>query len=191
MLPRCCNTKSLKPVNCSTVIHLYFFVSESSPGNGILIPQNSVACESNHYTHMPKEVILKKLDQIKTLLAELSDWTSKSMDDFMADIKLIRASERNFQLMVELASDINTQILLEQGSNTPDSYRQSFQNLADQRILDHALGQQLVESAKIRNILVHEYDFEEDYAKFYHSVKAILPAYGVYIGVIYDHVQKQ
>jgi len=36
----------------------------------------------------------------------------------------------------------------------------------------------------LSNILVHEYDFEEDYQKFYDSAKKFLPAYREYLVAI-------
>jgi len=139
---------------------------------------------------MPSEIILKKLEQITELLNELERLLSHPLDTFLKDIVIIRASERNFQLIVDLASDINTQILLEKGEKTPDTYRQSFSNLEKAGVLEGGLSRKLVISAGLRNILVHEYDFEEDYEKFYVSAKGFIPAYREYIKIIYNYTKK-
>jgi uncharacterized protein YutE (UPF0331/DUF86 family) len=139
---------------------------------------------------MPKEVIFKKLDQIKELLAELERLLNMPLEDFKKDSVVLRAAERNFQLIVDLASDINTQILIERGKETPDTYRQSFSDLEKERILGKKLAERLVRSAKLRNILVHEYDFEEDDEKFYASAKESLSAYHEYIRIIYEYAQR-
>ncbi len=129
---------------------------------------------------MPIEVIAKKLEQIKELLSELARLLEVSFSDFQKDMVIIRASERNFQLIVDLASDINTQILVEKGEKTPDTYRQSFSDLAKSGVLENSLARKLAISAQVRNILVHEYDFEEDYEKFYNSAKDFIPSYQEY-----------
>ncbi len=136
------------------------------------------------------EVIEKKLEQIKELLKELSSLLDASFEKFQSDLVVIRAAERIFQLIVDLAADINTQILVEKGEKTPDTYRQSFSDLAKTKILENNLAQKLAVSAQIRNILVHEYDFEEDYKKFYDSAKHLIPSYQEYIRQINLHLNK-
>jgi len=130
---------------------------------------------------MPAEIIAKKLEQIKELMGELTRLLKAPLSEFMKDMVVIRAAERNFQLMVDLAVDVNTQLLQDRNKPTPDTYRQSFLYLAKENLLDASLAEQLSITAKLRNILVHEYDFEEDFAKFYVSVKKSLPWYEKYI----------
>ncbi|MEK7609099.1 MAG: HepT-like ribonuclease domain-containing protein, partial [Patescibacteria group bacterium] len=83
-----------------------------------------------------------------------------------------------------------TQILVEQGEKTPDTYRQSFSDLAKAEVLESGLARKLAVSAQVRNILVHEYDFEEDYKKFYDSAKIFIPAYQEYIQQIIRYLNK-
>lgn len=139
---------------------------------------------------MPAEIIAKKLEQIKELLAELSRILDTPIESFQRDLVAIRAAERNFQLIVELASDINTQILVERGSKTPDTYKQSFSDLVRLNVLSSDLAKVLTTSAQLRNILVHEYDFEEDYERFYKSAKDFIPAYQGYARQINDYISK-
>lgn len=160
-------------------------------GNDILIPQNSVARGKRHSRNiMINEIILKKLDQIKELINELERLLNTSLEMFIKDLVAVRAAERNFQLMVDIASDINTHILIERGSKTPDTYRESFIALEKKGILSHELVRQLAESAKVRNILVYEYDFEEDYEKFYHAARSHIPVYRQYIEIIYHYTHE-
>lgn len=58
-------------------------------------------------------------------------------------------------------------------------------------IISFELAKKLAESAKLRNILVHEYDFIENDEKFYHSAKNLLPAYEEYARAIYAHIEKK
>lgn len=121
---------------------------------------------------------------MKVLLDELEKLLVKPFFATHSDMIAIRAAERDFQLIVELASDINTTILIEKTGETPDSYRSSFSNLARLNIFEEQVLAKLVTSARLRNILVHEYDFDEDYQKFYKSAKEFIPAYREYIKVI-------
>ncbi len=137
------------------------------------------------------EIIHKKLEQIAALLNELENLLSKPFSATYSDMISIRAAERDFQLIVELASDVNTTILIERTSETPDSYRSSFSNLAKLGIFEEKTLSQLIISAKLRNILVHEYDFDEDYKKFYESAKEFIPAYRDYIKIILNFISRQ
>ena len=139
---------------------------------------------------MPNELILKKLEQIEKILGELESLLSEPVDHFEKNIVGIRAAERNFQLIVDLASDINTQILLEKGEKTPDTYRQSFTALGSAGLLNSELARELSISASLRNILVHEYDFDEDFRKFYNSAKSFIEPYKIYLKKVYDYATK-
>ena len=138
---------------------------------------------------MPHELILKKLERIEELLKELERLLRFSFSEFRADMLVVRTAERDFQLIVDLASDINTQIIVEKEGRTPDTYKESFSRLEKVKVLDYELAQRLVESAQIRNILVHEYDFDEDYEKFFNAAKEMLVAYKEYARVIYEYVR--
>ncbi|MBI3421229.1 MAG: DUF86 domain-containing protein [Candidatus Sungbacteria bacterium] len=133
---------------------------------------------------MSQEFIEKKLDQIRTLIEQLEEIFTRSFLEFQKDLLAVRAAERNFQLLADIASDISGQILLERGKQMPDTYRQSFLDLGREGILPAGLAETLAQSAKLRNILVHEYDFDEDYERFYASAKTFLPAYIEYLEVI-------
>lgn len=139
---------------------------------------------------MADEIILKKIEQIKGLLAAVQALLDRPFDAFVKDETVVRAAERNFELIVELASDINTHLLIEKTGKTPDSYKQSFSDLGAAGIVEARLAESLAESAKIRNVLVHEYDFDEDYKKFYEAVKRLIPVYGEYLAAVYHYIER-
>ncbi len=139
---------------------------------------------------MSKELIEKKLEQITQLLAELSRFFEKSSEEFLRDAVTIRAAERDFQLIVDIASDLNAHILVEKGEATPDTYRQSFINLGRAGILPASLANELAVSARLRNILVHEYDFEEDVGRFYVEAKRFVGAYGLYLTAMREFLNR-
>lgn len=139
---------------------------------------------------MNKEAVYKKLQHIKDLLTDLERLLGHPLAKFLKNIDTIRSAERNFELMVETADDINAHLLTDKTGRTPDTYTQALLAMANAGILDRALSERLVVSVKIRNILVHEYDFEEDYEKFYHSAKACIPAYREYLRRVRSYVQK-
>ena len=140
---------------------------------------------------MSKEFVFKKLRQIANLIEELDGFLDVSFSKFSKNRANIRASERNFQLIVEQASDINSHIALESGSNTPDTYKESFKEMEKLGILNNKITKDLMASAKLRNILIHEYDFDQDNFIFYKSVKKFIPIYKEYIVAIEKYYSKK
>lgn len=139
---------------------------------------------------MAKEILKKKLDQMVGIVHELEIWLAPSLDYFKNNAMAMRATERNFQLLVDYACDINGQIILEHDMPAPDTYKQSFIAMGKIGIVPSALADILAEGARLRNILVYEYDFIENDEKFYHSAKKLLPAYTQYIEIIYSFLRK-
>lgn len=133
---------------------------------------------------MPNEITLKKIEQIDILLREMEGFTAQPFSDFQKNIADQRATERDFQLIVDLASDVNTELLLEKGFRAPDTYKQSFLFLSEAGILPKQLAEELSASALVRNILVHEYDMEEDNETFYREAKRFLPIFREYLKAV-------
>jgi len=109
-------------------------------------------------------------------------------EEFKNSFTNIRSAERNFQLIIELASDINTHIIAESGKETPDTYRQSFKQMASLKILKENALPDFTKSSNLRNILVHEYDFDEDNFIFYKSAKKFIPLYEDYMDSIKNYL---
>jgi uncharacterized protein YutE (UPF0331/DUF86 family) len=137
---------------------------------------------------MSHDLILKKLEQMITLLAELKELLALPFPEFKNKFTNIRSAERNFLLVVELASDINAHIIAELGGETPDTYRESFKRMATLKILNERSLPDFIKSSNLRNILTHEYDFDEDNFIFYKSAITFIPLYEEYIEAVKKHL---
>ena len=137
---------------------------------------------------MSHDLILKKLEQMRILITELKELLVLSFPEFKKEFTNVRSAERNFQLIVELASDINAHTIAELGAETPDTYRESFKRMAALKILDEESLPNFIKSSNLRNILTHEYDFDEDNFIFYKSAKEFIPLYEEYIRLIQRHL---
>jgi len=140
---------------------------------------------------MSHDLILKKLEQMKVLIAELSSLLVLSFSEFKSNFRNIRSAERDFQLIVELASDINAHIVTELGGETPDTYRESFKHMVLAKVLDEKFLKDFVSSSNLRNILIHEYDFDEDNFIFYKSANQFIPLYNEYIKSIQEYLRNK
>ena len=125
------------------------------------------------------------------LINELDSFLGVDFLKFSKNREKIRASERNFQLLVEQASDINAHIVAERSTNTPENYWESFRSIERLGIISHKISKDLISSAKLRNILIHEYDFDQDNFIFYKSVKKFMPIYKDYIVAIEKYYEKK
>lgn len=132
---------------------------------------------------MSTQLLAAKLAQLVHITRETEEWLRVSASAFGADTKLIRACQRNLQLLVEYASDINGIVILDLGKKAPESYRQSFLEVFSQPAmagLGRVMEKRLLDSVKWRNVLIHEYEPEGDHRVFYDSLKKILVAYQRY-----------
>ena len=130
---------------------------------------------------MSHDFILKKLEQMQTLIVELKELLVIPFPEFKKKFTNVRSAERNFQLIVELANDLNTHVVVESGAETPDTYRAAFVALAKLNIINEESLPGYIKSSNLRNILTHEYDFDEDNFIFYNSAKEFMPLYEEYI----------
>ncbi|MEN9524583.1 MAG: hypothetical protein RL536_652 [Candidatus Parcubacteria bacterium] len=122
------------------------------------------------------------------LIAELKELLVLPFSEFKQKFTTVRTAERNFQLLVELASDVNAYTVVDLGGETPDTYRESFRQMSSLGILDEKQLPDFVKSSNLRNILTHEYDFDEDNFIFYKSLKEFVPLYESYLDSIKKHL---
>lgn len=140
---------------------------------------------------MLNDIIQKKIEQMSGLLKELHELLEMPFPEFKKEFRNVRSAERNFQLIIELASDVNAQIVTDIGMQTPDTYKESFKRMVESKILDEKSLPDFIKSSNLRNILIHEYDFDEDNFIFYNSAKGFIPLYEEYIRSVQKHLKNK
>jgi len=138
---------------------------------------------------MDTQLVEAKLNQLLHILAETEGWLSVSADAFGRDTKLVRACQRNLQLLVEYASDINGILVLEHSDKAPNSYRESFTMVFTMDFgaaFSESDRAALVLSVEWRNNLIHEYEPAENNETFYRKLKDFLTAYRNYARIVHD-----
>lgn len=63
--------------------------------------------------------------------------------------------------------------------------------MATLKVLKEEHLKEFIKSSNLRNILIHEYDFDEDNFIFYTSAKGFIPLYGEYIESIKAYLSKK
>jgi uncharacterized protein YutE (UPF0331/DUF86 family) len=137
---------------------------------------------------MDNQLLEAKLSQLLHILRETAEWLGVPGETFCRETKLVRACQRNLQLLVEYASDINGILILEFGKKAPGSYRESFSSVFDMDFastLSATDRDELLASVDWRNDLIHEYEPEQSSETFYRVLKEFLVAYRNYAQLIH------
>jgi len=128
--------------------------------------------------------ICKKLDILINYYGELQQLTAGlSYNDYVNNLAAKRAIEREIQLIVESATDINNMILKKIGKSFLRDCYNSFIDLAENNVIDMEFAVKIAPSAGLRNILVHGYKKIEDEI-VYSSISNVRELYSEYIGII-------
>lgn len=136
-----------------------------------------------------QELIHRKLTKLIQYLDELKAVQDYTLEEYLDNYFIKRTAERLIQLIVEVATDINGHIIVDEGHNPPHNYYQSFIKLGQLDLIDEDLAQQLAPSTGLRNRLVHEYEEIDDQIVF-ESIATALELYKQYIKKIKDLVEK-
>lgn len=136
-----------------------------------------------------KRLIKRKLTKLKEYLKELRPFSEISLQDYVGDYKNKRTVERDIQLIVECACDINNHILVETQERPPQDYYSSFTDLSKFKVLPQNFASTLAETAGLRNRLVHEYEEIKDKI-VYENIRNVLRLYKKYMDHIIKYLEK-
>lgn len=133
-------------------------------------------------------VICKKLGVLLGYYKELNSVTKDlTLENYSGQLLVKRTIEREIQLIVECATDINNMILKKLKKGPSKDYFNSFIDLAENHILEMEFALKIAPSTGLRNILVHEYQQIDDSIVF-KSVENITKYYLHYIDVISSYL---
>ena len=127
-----------------------------------------------------QELIHRKLTKLIQYLDELKAIKDYTLEEYLDNYFIKRTTERLIQLIVEVATDINGHIIVEEGHNPPHNYYQSFIKLGQLNLINEELATKLAPSTGLRNRIVHEYEEINDQIVF-ESVERALKLYSQYI----------
>lgn len=109
-------------------------------------------------TQLDIEVILRKLRTIQKYLTVLGTKRDLTQADYDSDLEQQIIVERCLHLLIESAVDINTHIVVSNKRIPPETYRDSFIDLAKAGVISSGLARELAPAAGLRNRLVHDYE---------------------------------
>lgn len=109
-------------------------------------------------TQLDLEVVLRKLSTIQKYLDVLRTKETLTQADYDSNLEQQIIVERSLHLLIESAVDINTHIVVSQRKVPPETYRDSFIDVAKVGALSQELARELAPAAGPGNRLVHDYD---------------------------------
>lgn len=128
-----------------------------------------------------KDIVIRKLTRLKGYLQELSTYKSISWEEYIKAFQNQRTVERLIQLVVDIAVDINTHMLVDEGYAPPsDAYNSFLEASSKLGLFPESFAQSIAPSTGERNIIVHEYEQIDDVI-IYSSIGETLSFYEDYI----------
>lgn len=103
------------------------------------------------------EIATRRLTMIAELLGELEKMSSTDASVLRRDPMTRYAVERILTLLVDLATGLNSHLLVTRIGAIPETARDSFIRLADAGVLNQELAERLAPSVGMRNLLIHQY----------------------------------
>ena len=126
---------------------------------------------------MGQETLESKVHKFQEYLDELGPYMVLEDKEILDNKEKLFTVERIFQLLVDEAIDINSNILYSNKRKVSDSYKSSFYDLASINIMDYSFADRISGSAGLRNNIVHDYekmqkkDVVRDIKKFFELYK--------------------
>lgn len=137
-----------------------------------------------------KKLVQSKLVMTNRYIEDLESILKSSFGMLRRSSRDLRAAERDFQLIVDTAIDINIQLILAAREKPPENNFQSFIELGRLCMLPKHLAQRLAPATGLRNRLVHRYE-ETNERLFYNSAKKFIPLFKNYQTEVFKLVKNK
>ena len=109
-----------------------------------------------------KTLMMRKLSELEEYLGQIREFASIKQEEYSRDWKTQRIIERTLQMMIELTVDISAHLISDKRLRVPTGYADTFKVLFEGGLIGQELYQVLMQMAKFRNVVVHQYDRIDD-----------------------------
>lgn len=136
---------------------------------------------------MRKYKLENRIKRFQQYLDELLPYAALADDELLnqKSKEKLYAAERLFQLLVDEAIDINTELLQSKGDTVPENYYGTFSGLPGIGVLEGSFANKLAGSVQVRNHIVHEYEDMKP-PEVVRRIKQYTEMYKEYIKTIID-----
>lgn len=140
---------------------------------------------------MDDEILVERLTVLRHEIAYLKQERDavRSFKEYEGNIRLRRAVERALQVSVEACLDIGRHIISQNRFRFPEDNKDVFQILAEENVVSRELLPALINMARFRNLVVHNYARIDD-VQVYAILKRNLGDFDAYALAIVDYLER-
>jgi uncharacterized protein YutE (UPF0331/DUF86 family) len=102
-------------------------------------------------------VVEARLKLLAEYTNDLRELQSVNLEEYQENKLVRKAVERTLHTAIEACLDIGHHIIAQEGFRSPEDNKDVFVVLGEEGVLSHTLASRLVDMARFRNLLVHEY----------------------------------
>ncbi len=137
-------------------------------------------------------VIAERIERLRDEIAYLKAERDGvlSLEDYRANVRLKKAVERSLQVAIEICLDIGRRIIANEGLRHPEENRDVFVVLHEAGIVPQDLLPALINMARFRNLIVHDYARIDD-AQVYAILKRHLDDFERYAQAIVEYLERR
>jgi uncharacterized protein YutE (UPF0331/DUF86 family) len=101
--------------------------------------------------------LAKYIQDLEGYLKHLAELQKHPVEEFLSDWRIYDLAERQLHLAMETFLTIGEMIISEFGFTKPDTYADIPRILFENKVISNQLKDKLVDLARFRNVLVHDY----------------------------------
>ncbi len=138
------------------------------------------------------EIILERLAFLRNEVAYLKRERDRvrSFKEYVDNTRLRKAVERSLQVAVEACLDVGRRLIALEGFRYPEGNRDVFQVLGEEEAVPQELLPALLDMARFRNLIVHDYAKIDD-AKVYGILKKRTGDFDEYARAIVAYLERR
>jgi uncharacterized protein YutE (UPF0331/DUF86 family) len=138
------------------------------------------------------DVILGRLRLLAEYVDELRVYRERaaSFQVYQDNKMLRRAVERALQVAIEACLDIGRRLIAVEGFRYPEDNKDVFQILVEERVVPRQLLPTLIDMARFRNLIVHDYARIDD-ARVYGMLKKRLDDFDAYARAVAAYLERE
>lgn len=134
-----------------------------------------------------REVVILRLDKLKEYIKFLNEIKKITKESYISSPMTYGASERFLHLAIECTIDIANHLISDLRFRKPESNRDIFEILYENKIIGEKLKESLCSMASFRNILVHDY-LKLDRGIVYDIIKNNLKDFDEFIKIAVEYL---
>lgn len=117
-----------------------------------------------------KQRVAKYIQELEGYLSHLAELQRYPEEEFLSDWRIYELADRQLHLALETFLTIGEAVISESGFRKPDTYADIPRILHENKVIEKQLSDKLVDLARLRNVLVHDYLFL-DHERVYQHVR--------------------